>query len=282
MRKHAFTLIELLVVIAIIAILAAILFPVFAQAKESAKKATCLSNLKQIGLGMTLYVNDYDDSYPTWGVRSAPINGGGNDEMDPVSQLLPYVKNLGIWTCPSDFLDREPKTIDNFWDGELYNKGLKRSYAYVGAIKTKQAHEESTNPYLDMNTGLYSPQSINGDIVWKGRLESEVDRPSDMIAWTEQWPVGLLDPYVGGISGSAFINCDIWKLAGRGPAALTGPNSLPTPCRSFTNRKPTPGHGNLGLYIFGDGHAGAKSWGFVRKDDFWMFKAKKPTRSFDP
>ncbi len=62
--KRAFTLIELLVVIAIIAILAAILFPVFAQAKEAAKKTACLSNNREIGIGVLMYMNDNDDYYP--------------------------------------------------------------------------------------------------------------------------------------------------------------------------------------------------------------------------
>src|SRR5437588_7543059 len=64
--RSAFTLIELLVVIAIIAILAAILFPVFAQAREQARKASCLSNCKQLGLAMQMYAQDYDDNMPGW------------------------------------------------------------------------------------------------------------------------------------------------------------------------------------------------------------------------
>jgi prepilin-type N-terminal cleavage/methylation domain-containing protein len=64
MKRYAFTLIELLVVIAIIAILAAILFPVFTQAREKARQTTCLSNAKQIGLATLMYANDYDERYP--------------------------------------------------------------------------------------------------------------------------------------------------------------------------------------------------------------------------
>ncbi len=92
MRK-AFTLIELLVVIAIIAILAAILFPVFAQAKDAAKKSQGLSNVKQIGTGMHLYMGDYDDTTPT-----AYIIGGQG--VDIYQHFQPYVKNMDIFFSP--------------------------------------------------------------------------------------------------------------------------------------------------------------------------------------
>jgi prepilin-type N-terminal cleavage/methylation domain-containing protein len=131
-RKSAFTLIELLVVIAIIAILAAILFPVFAQAKEAAKKTQCLSNLKQVGLAIKLYQNDYDDVNPrhrmcpdlvtdplcslasptVWtGVNEvwwAPFdNSVAPDAKPPYPHfqdgfLQPYFKNFEIFKCPSD------------------------------------------------------------------------------------------------------------------------------------------------------------------------------------
>ncbi len=105
--KKAFTLIELLVVIAIIAILAAILFPVFAQAKESAKRTQCLSNIKQTGLAMNIYVGDYDDVAP-----SLVHQGGTIGDTDFYAILQPYVKNYDMFFCP----DRSEWIIDNQGD----------------------------------------------------------------------------------------------------------------------------------------------------------------------
>lgn len=100
--KKAFTLIELLVVIAIIAILAAILFPVFAQAKAAAKKAADLSNMKQLGTGIAIYMNDYDDIYPP----AASIDTNNTTNIAPVwsSKVVtgPYIKNTQIFQSPVD------------------------------------------------------------------------------------------------------------------------------------------------------------------------------------
>jgi prepilin-type N-terminal cleavage/methylation domain-containing protein/prepilin-type processing-associated H-X9-DG protein len=151
-RPSAFTLIELLVVIAIIAILAAILFPVFAQAKAAAKKTVCLSQTKQIGLGTLMYANDYDDHEPLmeWGGSppfiaspdgAAPtmvfvfwFGGIGLDlnnpstgfKIDPQEgELYPYMKSQPIMACPSA---TQPKDLDggiqHAWDlgyGVNYN-----------------------------------------------------------------------------------------------------------------------------------------------------------------
>ena len=107
-NKRGFTLIELLVVIAIIAILAAILFPVFAQAREKARQASCQSNLKQIGLAFKMYVQDYDEKWP----QSSPIPCCSNGRLGSTGKdfgfngwvsnaLIPYTKNQQIYICPS-------------------------------------------------------------------------------------------------------------------------------------------------------------------------------------
>lgn len=127
-KRKAFTLIELLVVIAIIAILAAILFPVFARARENARRSSCLSNLKQIGLGAMMYIQDYDERYPqaywyksatftksasdyvtqtkagTPGARFRTGDAGGSPSGNYVSWMdliHPYVKSTQLFECPS-------------------------------------------------------------------------------------------------------------------------------------------------------------------------------------
>src|SRR5262245_17131853 len=100
-RKSGFTLIELLVVIAIIAILAAILFPVFAQAREKARQTTCLSNEKQMGLALTMYAQDYDEILPKSQLFENP-KGGSGTIISFHQLLLPYTKNAAFHKCPSD------------------------------------------------------------------------------------------------------------------------------------------------------------------------------------
>jgi len=100
-RHSAFTLIELLVVIAIIAILAAILFPVFAKAREKARQTACLSNEKQIALGILQYNQDYDESYPI-SVASTVQPPVAGDNVGWADIIQPYIKNIGVYQCPSE------------------------------------------------------------------------------------------------------------------------------------------------------------------------------------
>jgi prepilin-type N-terminal cleavage/methylation domain-containing protein/prepilin-type processing-associated H-X9-DG protein len=98
---RGFTLIELLVVIAIIAILAAILFPVFAKAREKARQTSCTSNEKQIGLGILQYIQDNDETYP---YRKVTSDGTDNDALATSWKVLiqPYIKSTGVFKCPSN------------------------------------------------------------------------------------------------------------------------------------------------------------------------------------
>ncbi len=118
-RKTGFTLIELLVVIAIIAILAAILFPVFARARENARKSSCQSNVKQLGTANMMYAQDYDE-------RTLPYStlpsGGGVSWYDLVQ---PYVKNTNVLVCPS-------QSISTLWQGRRVSYGINRTTGCLG------------------------------------------------------------------------------------------------------------------------------------------------------
>jgi len=112
--RKGFTLIELLVVIAIIAILAAILFPVFAQARAAARKTSCLSNVKQLSLGMLMYAGDYDERFPSWNWGFF-CNGGNNGAPRDSAAfwtmaIYPYIKNTQLYRDPDD-----AKTWNEVW-----------------------------------------------------------------------------------------------------------------------------------------------------------------------
>jgi len=106
MRRKGFTLIELLVVIAIIAILAAILFPVFSRAREQARKAACVSNMKQLAQGLQMYAQDWDENFPDWrwgrDRGNPPVSGNPATPLPWYLAAFPYVKNQDVYVCPSD------------------------------------------------------------------------------------------------------------------------------------------------------------------------------------
>jgi prepilin-type N-terminal cleavage/methylation domain-containing protein len=137
MRQPAFTLIELLVVIAIIAILAAILFPVFAQAREKARMTTCISNMRQIGTSLMMYVQDYDETYPYIRFHGDNPNKGTMTYCWK-NAIAPYLKNIEVLACPSNPYSKSnpgqpgtnpPKLGDNS-EGWEVTPGLRMPISY--------------------------------------------------------------------------------------------------------------------------------------------------------
>lgn len=124
--KRGFTLIELLVVIAIIAILAAILFPVFARAREKARQTSCLSNIKQLSLSLRMYAQDYDETNMLSGYAIAGMPQGGNGTNVCWWRFLiePYVKNWQIFICPSATPQDASSSLVQYLDHYGYNANL--------------------------------------------------------------------------------------------------------------------------------------------------------------
>src|SRR5579859_1480999 len=172
LKRRGFTLIELLVVIAIIAILAAILFPVFAQAREKARVATCVSNLKQFNLSLLMYVQDYDETMPIAfsakfliGPLTSQISG--LPERGVHAQIAPYVKNHGVFHCPDDagfeLTGANPDTPPNVLNAGQYSQIADKYFDLVYGSSYKFTHENFSNPFPDKTiTGYHIPTGLCG------------------------------------------------------------------------------------------------------------------------
>ena len=144
--RRGFTLIELLVVIAIIAILAAILFPVFARAREKARQASCLSNAKQMGLAANMYAQDYDDKFTYYATyvpagTARPVTGGTGTHYW-WDTLYPYIKNGQIFRCPS-----APRQWGYGWNinmGYIGNHPTRTGEQYEGVLQTAVVYPAET------------------------------------------------------------------------------------------------------------------------------------------
>ena len=272
--RRAFTLIELLVVIAIIAILAAVLFPVFAQAKEAAKKTQCLSNLKQLGLAHLMYMSDADDTTAAPATNETTVHGGGNGWKPYDLLIQPYVKNEGIFTCPSDGHNWPGFGINDFYDGDYFKKRIKRSYGYVAGIATAASIADPTQDngygYRDTNTGMGTGSFDDG--IFRGRGASQIEQTADTAAFLENWTNydNTDDSWMGCVYGSIFTNCDARELPGRASAT-----DVPSYCVSDPVKE--KGHTGGTIVAFADGHTKILPWGKIRADDFALFKLIKPT-----
>lgn len=281
--RRAFSLLELLAVLAINGLVAAALLPVLVQARQRAQATACLANMKQIGIGLQMYLQDNDLTYPASWVSAPPVHGGTSDTLPLDRQLAPYLKTDAVWQCPTDpGLGRniaaalKPKKVP-FWDG-AYDGGRPggryriRSYGYVGSINTREAAEKGQNQ-PDLNTG----------VTWYrvSHALASLDQPTQTITLVESntpsefWVMGTY-------WGSLWNNCDAWKLAGR-RAGREGQS--PPGCEvewADRRNKPFPGHFGQANYLFGDGHVDSLGWERVRQNDFERFKRRKSKKTYTP
>jgi prepilin-type N-terminal cleavage/methylation domain-containing protein len=259
--KKAFTLIELLVVIAIIAILAAILFPVFAQAKLAAKKAVSISNQKQIGLAMIMYANDADDKYPRadnctlndslnpiyntqpagtdptpWCTGANSPNGGfafRDNHYSWQKWPMPYIKNTGLWMHPA--IQADPKDWTN---GELEG-----GYALNGSVTG------------ELNTwGKSQPYSGNAIIrdSFVGGTTTSVATPANTMLVMEQ----ILDAIVPALEWpTSGVEVSLYPMPREHWQAYFFTQGGTGPCGETTTIDPTTAPFNLSIPLsFCDGH----------------------------
>lgn len=215
-RSHGgFTLVELLVVVAVLAILAALLFPVFAQVRATARKSACQANMKQLGLASALYRGDWDERWPSQQedgvfVSNPPAVGDGPSWM---GSLYTYVKTGGVWVCPD--AQRRP--------GTSYT-GLVTSYHYNGTLLS--------NP----------PGCASGQCA--GTLDAQVQFPAETVMLCEATPPYLWDvawerPYAAGVPASSYGVDDCDRMDGS------------TLVNGFLG---TRVHGEGAQLLFADGH----------------------------
>ena len=176
--RKAFTLIELLVVIAIIAILAAILFPVFARARENARRASCQSNLKQIALGVMQYAQDYDEKLPLWfanmdgsatnSYTTTTTNAGQPGYDQGWAELLqPYLKSKQIFQCPSETTGPGASTSNVNYTDYMYNGDISSYNSGTGSGLSMAAINYPSNTVLNADaTSQWSGSVFGNNYAW--------------------------------------------------------------------------------------------------------------------
>jgi len=267
--RRGFTLIELLVVIAIIAILAAILFPVFAQARESARTASCLSNEKQVSLGILQYIQDYDEKFPQ-ALSTVPA---GDPQFGQVDQgwgnwrvyhrgwehkIQPYVKNVQVFLCPSSpgGPDHDATDPANHTDWR------------IGATNYAMNKQLTGDPFYNdpagnLNFGPQKQAALNFSAVTIMLLEAPDG--AQVGAITHQWDGwGYTDGHLNEVNGGN--SGDPWTGNGYQLCTSRNNNKADLLDRSDSSKNvnggwnggsPTPGrrHRDGMNYVFSDGHA---------------------------
>ena len=268
MKKSAFTLIELLVVIAIIAILAAILFPVFGRARENARRASCQSNLKQIGLGFQQYAQDYDG----WTSGSGVFVSSSAYHSWP-STLFPYVKSDQLFSCPSGEEAKTSKAI----------MGPTSTRTYCGLAETDGSGPGGTTAFP--TTGLLQPMkgklSYGMNLIQSTSWETDgFDSASSTAPGSNGFKsgflnpnatasIGLFEPQVADPTGTIRI-FDSWSGFGGQtactPLAATSIRAISGEERTDRYKTDAPSkvadrHFDGFNALYGDGHVKFRKWG---------------------
>ena len=257
-KPSGFTLIELLVVIAIIAILAAILFPVFAQAREKARQTSCLSNIKQVGLAVLMYVQDYDESYPVTNIYDFATPLGKQSGWS--GRVIPYIKSTQLMWCPSDSFG-----------------GYDPVRGWAGPAQSYASNSLMGGPGLPDNTpagviGAVNPAWSNDGWFHGGAVAlAAVDRPADTILLAEKSSRDTLasdwaNPVVAAVFESdKFLWDSDTGADGYYKSNSFIPNGLRPLSDKYDSKKQMTGknggcatlHSNLANFVFSDGHAKA-------------------------
>ena len=240
-NRAAFTLIELLVVIAIIAILAAILFPVFALAKEAAKQTVCLSNARQIGLAISMYQGDNSDAQPIfYAYNSDPSIYTPAQHKGTEALLLPYSKAKDLFKSPMDlggpYLANDPGLIASNVHPSTYFEAYGTSYRFDHCMFTTAKDESSQNNCLGQVTGPYAGCTAIYDAVQQASNVTEVVEAA-----------GIADP-----SGTRVIRIEMFPFfaASKDPGCATYGYDCAPPANYFKQWA-----SNGGSMIFADSHA---------------------------
>ncbi|MEO7719814.1 MAG: DUF1559 domain-containing protein [Capsulimonas sp.] len=236
--QSGFTLIELLVVIAIIAILAAILFPVFAQAREKARQASCLSNMKQLGLATMQYVQDNDEAYPL-----AVMPDGTSWTLT----ILPYIKTLNVFMCPDDSKAGRAPAAQS-WQGVWSSYGANTFLTFPSG--------KATNAGVFAKTDWWGPVQSNPVIL------SLITSPSSTIMIYEAH-ADVLDnagyiPNASSFGYCSYMDGFSWDAnGGTLPGSCVAASNCTGKYPNTPNGAVTPTHADRANFLYCDGHVKA-------------------------
>jgi len=258
-KRRGFTLIELLVVIAIIAILAAILFPVFAQARESARKAACMSNMKQIGLAIQQYVQDYDGIFPPSQLPSSGAN------VSWPTMIYPYVKNEGVFVCPSGERGLTSRDLGN---------GITGTYCGITDTNANPNRFSQNGDGSTLPLGLVNRLSYGRNLIPTGSWASAGFTGGNKSGFvTTGTTLSVAESQVEDPSGTIHI-MDAWTTQPDQGNSIRGiQQEIRTDHYSnATASKVAYRHNNGFLALYGDGHARWIKWGSTKPGD-WSIQA---------